>query len=231
MNTHRDQALVRGLLEAYRHGLFPMADPTQGTVRWYDPDPRAVIPLEPGRFHVPRSLRQRVRSARFTITSDTAFDRVIRACARPHEPEGCWIDPSIIDAYSTLHAHGHAHSIEAWLPGSGGKDVLVGGLYGVAVGALFAGESMFSLSDLGGTDASKVCLVHLVGHLRRRSFMLLDTQFRNPHIDQFGCVEIPRTAYKRKLSGATQVRCAWQPFEPLGCEEAPVEGRWLRNGR
>ncbi|GAB4384716.1 MAG: leucyl/phenylalanyl-tRNA--protein transferase [Phycisphaerales bacterium] len=222
MDAARDQALVRGLLEAYRHGLFPMADPLSRMIRWYDPDPRAIIPLEPGAFRVPRSLRQRVRSGRFQITSDTAFERVIRACARPEKPEECWIDASIIEAYCTLHRHGHAHSIEAWLAGPEGRLRLVGGLYGVALGGLFAGESMFSRPDLGGTDASKVCLVHLVGHLRRRGYLLLDTQFSNPHMARFGCREIPRLDYHRLLRAAVQASCSWHPFEPLGSAEAPV---------
>lgn len=222
MDAARNQALVRGLLQAYRHGLFPMADPHSGMIGWYDPDPRAVIPLEPGAFRVPRSLRQRVRSGKFLIASDTAFEQVIRACARPEKPEERWIDASIIEAYCTLHAHGHAHSVEAWLPDPSGQPVLVGGLYGVALGGLFAGESMFSRPDLGGTDASKVCLVHLVGHLRRRGYQLLDTQFSNPHMARFGCCEISRLDYHRRLRAAVHAPCSWDPFEPLGSQEAPV---------
>lgn len=213
-----DDQLVRGLLSAYRQGLFPMADPFVGAIDWYDPDPRALIPLEVGRFRVTRSLAQRVRSARFAITTDQAFEQVIRACARADDPASCWIDERIIAAYSILHAHGHAHSIEAWLPTAQGPQ-LVGGLYGVAIGALFAGESMFSLPHRGGTDASKVCLCHLVGHLRRRGFQILDTQFRNPHIDQFGCVEVRRAAYKKMLAAAIETQCDWQPFEAIACEE------------
>ncbi len=210
------------MLEAYRRGLFPMGDPDTGDIGWYDPDPRGVIPLEPGGFRVPRSLRAKVRRGRFRITTDRAFERVIRACAEPRSDDGVWISEPIIEVYCTLHAHGHAHSIEAWLDEGDAEPTLVGGLYGVAVGAAFAGESMFSRPDLGGTDASKVCLVHLVGHLRRAGFTLLDTQFTNAHLEQFGCVEIPRDAYRRQLIEATACEVAWQPFEARGCAEAPV---------
>lgn len=220
--TSRDQELVRGLLEAYRHGLFPMGDPVSGTVDWFDPDPRAIIPLEPGALRVSRSLRQRVRSGRFRVTSDESFGTVIRACATPRADDGVWINEPIIEAYCTLHAHGHAHSVEAWLDGHDGVPRLVGGLYGVTLGALFAGESMFSRPELGGTDASKVCLVHLVGHLRRCGFTLLDTQFSNPHIRRFGSVEIPRRVYLDRLARAAQREAAWEPFMAMGCDEAPV---------
>ncbi|MCL4220313.1 MAG: leucyl/phenylalanyl-tRNA--protein transferase [Phycisphaerales bacterium] len=196
------------MIEAYRHGLFPMADPWTGQIGWYDPDPRAIIPLEEGRFHVSRSLRQRVRSGRFEITHDSAFDEVICACARPEKRDGCWINDQIIAVYGILHRHGRAHSVEAWRTWEGRRR-LVGGLYGVAIGGFFAGESMFCRPEDGGTDASKVCLVHLVEHLRRRGFVLLDTQFRNPHMNQFGCVEIPRCEYKRRLKAAVVMDVAW----------------------
>lgn len=207
--TRRDeQELVRGMLDAYRQGLFPMADTWTGEIGWYDPNPRAVIPLEEGGFRVSRSLRQRVRSGRFEITHDTAFEQVIRACARTEKHEGCWIDAQIIEVYCLLHRHGHAHSVEAWRVWEGERR-LAGGLYGVAIGGLFAGESMFSHPDVGGTDASKVCLVHLVDHLRRRGFTLLDTQMRNRHMDQFGCVDIPRREYKRRLAEAVNLDVTW----------------------
>jgi leucyl/phenylalanyl-tRNA--protein transferase len=215
-----DQELVRDLLRAYRNGLFPMGDPGTGAVDWYDPDPRAVIPLEPGAFRVARSLRQRVRSGRFAVTSDRAFSHVIRACAAPRPDNGVWINEPIIRAYTILHAHGHAHSVEAWLDADSGPQ-LVGGLYGVTLGGLFAGESMFSRPDRGGSDASKVCLVHLVGHLRRKGFTLLDTQLINPHMRRLGCVEIRRREYRKRLAQAAGLHIAWEPFEPLGCEEAP----------
>jgi leucyl/phenylalanyl-tRNA--protein transferase len=209
------------MLDAYRRGWFPMADPRTGAIGWYDPDPRGVIPIErgdaAGAFRVPASLAQRVRSGRFVVTCDAAFGRVIRACAQPRPEQGqpeSWIDGRIVAAYETLHEAGHAHSVEAWrVREDTGELVLVGGLYGVAVGGLFAGESMFSRPSLGGTDASKVCLVHLVAHLRRRGFTLLDTQFVNDHLLQFGCTEIARSEYRRRLARAIEQVCAWGPWE------------------
>jgi leucyl/phenylalanyl-tRNA--protein transferase len=227
LSTHGDK-VVQTLLAAYREGCFPMAH--RGRIDWFNPDPRGIIPLDEG-FHIPRRLRERVRSGRFTITTDLAFETVMRGCAlpRPDEPE-TWIDERIVQAYTALHRRGHAHSIEAWLVGpSAGegpaegrgvawacpeRGVLVGGLYGVHIGAAFFAESKFSLPAWGGTDASKVCLVHLVTHLRRRGFTLLDTQFWNPHIDQFGCREIPRGEYLERLNQSTGATVAWIPFDP-----------------
>lgn len=221
---HEPANAVHPLLSAYRQGYFPMADPDargRDRIHWYNPDPRGIIPLEPKGpgvegFHIPRRLRDRVRSGRFQITSDTAFREVITACSepRPDEPKS-WIDSQIIEAYTALHQAGHASSIEAWLPDESGKPVLVGGLYGVRIGAAFFAESKFSRPALGGTDASKVCLVHLVLHLRRRGYTLLDTQFWNPHIAQFGCVEIPRREYLRRLQAAIDRPVAWEPFGPV----------------
>ncbi len=201
----------RGLCEAYSDGVFPMCEPG-GEVYWYDPDPRGVIPLTPGGVRVSRSLRQRVRSGVFEITTNRAFERVIRACAqaRPGRDGGeSWIDERIIALYCAMHARGHAHSVEAWRTGGDGSRVLVGGLYGVHLGGLFAGESMFSRPQLGGTDASKVCLVHLVAHLRAAGFTLLDTQFHNDHLARLGCVEIPRDEYRRRLGEALARQAAW----------------------
>jgi leucyl/phenylalanyl-tRNA--protein transferase len=212
-NPPIDPQVVEGLLNAYARGLFPMADPDTGAMRWFDPPTRGILPLEA--FRVPRSLAQRVRSRRFTITSDRAFARVMLECSKPRPRPGGepWIDDRIIHAYSMLHAAGHAHSIEAWRE-IDGLPVLVGGLYGVNLGGLFAGESMFSRPDLGGTDASKVCLVHLVSHLRARGFTLLDTQFSNDHLAQFGCQEITRRAYRDRLRAAVEVPATWEPFSP-----------------
>jgi leucyl/phenylalanyl-tRNA--protein transferase len=210
---------VRALLCAYRAGIFPMGEPGGG-VAWFDPDPRAIIPLQPGLFRVPRSLRQRVRSTRFDVRTDTAFERVVRACARAHARQGVWLTPAIIRAYTALHRAGHAHSVEAYLRGPEGE-TLAGGLYGVAVGGLFAGESMFSLPGAGGADASKVCLVHLVAHLRQRGFLLLDTQFSTPHLERFGCVEIPRAEYRRRLAHALASEPAWRPFDPASAHAMP----------
>ncbi len=230
--SQREAQVVEGMLRAYREGCFPMAH--RGRIDWLSPDPRGIIPLDTG-FHVPRRLRERVKSGRFVITTDAAFGAVMRGCALPRakEPE-TWIDERIIGAYTALHRSGHAHSIEAWVgkereeepkrrsadrrtsplsevPGPG---VLVGGAYGVRIGSAFFAESKFCLPELGGTDASKVCLVHLVLHLRRRGFTLLDTQFWNPHIDQFGCVEVAREEYMRRLAVAAARPLDWLPFEP-----------------
>ncbi|RMH13749.1 MAG: leucyl/phenylalanyl-tRNA--protein transferase [Planctomycetota bacterium] len=214
MTDHLEQDFVWKMIRAYSRGFFPMVASTTDAIDWFDPDPRGIIPLEPGAFRVSRSLRQRVRSGRFLITSDQAFEHVMVGCARPHLPHEQWIDQRMITAYSVLHAHGYAHSIEAWLCNQDGTRQLVGGLYGVAIGGLFAGESMFSLPGQGGTDAGKACLVHLVAHLRRRGFTLLDTQFNTPHLAQFGCVAISRSEYKRRLREAVERPCIWWPFTP-----------------
>lgn len=203
---------IASLLGAYREGYFPMASPARGgqpgPLRWYNPDPRGVIPLE--RFHASRSLRRRVRSGRFEVTSDRAFEDVMRGCAepRPFEPD-TWIDDRLVRLYTGVHEAGNAHSIEAWLEGK-----LVGGLYGVHLGAAFFAESKFSRPGDGGTDASKVCLVHLVYHLRRRGFVLLDVQFSNLHLEQFGVEEIPRRTYLEQLELAVARPVSWEPFEP-----------------
>ncbi len=187
---------ARLLLWAYRHGAFPMADPDSGSLEWFSPNPRGIIPLDA--FRVPKNLAREVRRRRFEIRYDTAFRDVMTSCGpqRP-APEGSWIDERLLAAYGSLHEIGHAHSVEAWREGR-----LVGGLYGVHLGAAFFGESMFVRPELGGTNASKVCLVHLVERLIERNFRLLDTQLWNPHLDQFGCIEIPRREYLRRLEDA-----------------------------
>ena len=182
------------LISAYCQGVFPMAG-DDGVVRFYEPDPRAIIPLDA--FHVPRRLARTVRRGGLEIRADTAFRRVVEACAAPRPGGGTWINEEIIEAYTALHELGFAHSVEAWRDGA-----LVGGLYGVAVRGLFAGESMFSRER----DASKVALVHLVERLRRGGFTLLDTQFvTGTHMLQFGTVEIPRAEYHRRLAQALRV--------------------------
>ncbi len=190
-------------MAAYSRGIFPMVDTASGRVEWYSPDPRGVIPL--AAFHASKSLGRVVRGGRFAIRTDTCFEQVMRLCAeaRPGR-EGSWIDERLVQAYVGLHDDGAAHSIEAWRDGE-----LVGGLYGVHLGAAFFGESMFSLPKRGGTDASKVCLVRLVDLLRERDFALLDTQFWNEHLDQFGCAEIPREQYLRELATALTREAAW----------------------
>ena len=180
------------LVSAYSQGIFPMADDS-GEVHWFQPDPRGIIPLD--RFRVPASLSRRVRSGRFKITVDTCFEEVMRECSLARsEDNGSWMTEQLLGAYCDLHDRGAAHSLEAWRDGR-----LVGGVYGVHLGGAFFGESMFSRPKIGGTDASKVCLVHLVERLQARGFSLLDTQYVNEHLRQFGCVEIPGESYAELL--------------------------------
>jgi leucyl/phenylalanyl-tRNA---protein transferase len=208
-----EDAAVRGVLAMYREGWFPMHDDESGRTHWVQPHGRAVVPIEPGAFRVSRSLRSRVKSGRFEVTSDRAFERVIRACAEPGPGrEGTWLSDEIIETYQVLHERGLAHSVEAWTPGPGRR--LVGGLYGLAVGGVFCGESMFSRPDEGGTDASKVCLVHLVHHLRRRGFVLLDAQLSNHHLEQFGTYLMPRAEYLAILERHGEGDVPWPPWEP-----------------
>jgi leucyl/phenylalanyl-tRNA--protein transferase len=180
------------LLEAYRRGIFPWYDESL-PICWWSPDPRAIFELES--FHVPRRLQRTCRSDRFQVTIDRAFLGVIRGCAdRPGQ--GTWITSEMMAAYESLHRLGHAHSVEVW-----DGEVLAGGIYGVALGGLFAGESMFSRRR----DASKVALVHLVGRLREQGFQLFDIQFLNPHTARLGAVEILRKDYLARLRKA--LRC------------------------
>lgn len=198
------------MLDLYREGWFPMADPDRGVVEWVQPEIRGTIPLVSDGLKVSRSLAQRCRNARFQVRCDTAFDRVIRACAEPGPGrESTWINEEIVRAYGILHRHGHAHSVEAWLHRDG-ESLLVGGLYGVRIGAAFFGESMFSRPDLGGRDASKVCLVRLWEHLRLRGFELLDTQMWNRHLATMGCVEMPREEFLKQLGLAVVRQIEWR---------------------
>jgi leucyl/phenylalanyl-tRNA--protein transferase len=176
------------LLAAYRAGLFPMPVGRGHRIAWWSPDPRGVIPL--GGLQVSRSLRQSCR--RYQVRVDTAFDAVIRRCADPSR-DGGWISADIISAYSTLHELGWAHSVETW---DGGQ--LVGGLYGLSVGGLFAGESMFH----DATDASKVALVSLVDRLGAAGATLLDVQWTTPHLETLGAVDVPRPLYLDLLAEA-----------------------------
>ena len=186
------------LLRAYTTGHFPMSD--GGMIRWYNPNPRGIIPLDE-RFHVPSRLGRTYRSGRYQLTSDQAFTEVMRACAlpRPQQPE-TWIDDHFIDVYTQLHHLGYAHSIETWQDGQ-----LVGGLYGVAIGGLFAGESMFSMAR----DASKVALIELVSRLRRGGFVLLDTQWVTEHLAQFGTFWMPQSHYLHHMQHAILQRTVW----------------------
>jgi leucyl/phenylalanyl-tRNA---protein transferase len=184
------------LLAAYASGWFPMAD-ERGAVAWYSPDPRAIIPLD--MFHVPSRLQRIARQRVFRIEIDTAFAQVIRACAaadRGRDGPGTWIGDEIVESYCALHEAGYAHSVEAW---AGSR--LVGGLYGVALGGAFFGESMFHLAP----NASKVALVALVDRLRARGFTLLDTQWMTDHLRQFGTIEIARKEYLRRLEASVRV--------------------------
>jgi leucyl/phenylalanyl-tRNA--protein transferase len=177
------------LLDAYRRGVFPWFD-EDSPILWWSPDPRAIFEMDG--LHVSRRLARTVRSERFTVTFDRAFGEVIRGCAdRPND--GVWITADMIDAYTRLHELGHAHSIEVWHEGR-----LAGGLYGVAIGGLFAGESMFTRVR----DASKVALVHLMEQLRRRGYQLFDVQFLNAHTVRLGAIEIARREYLARLRRA-----------------------------
>ena len=176
------------LLAAYATGYFPMADPSDGNIRWYSPDPRAIISLDT--FKISRSLHQTIKKKLFSIRINTTFEQVIRSCAKREET---WISEEIIQSYLELFRLGYAHSVESWK-----EEKLVGGLYGVALGGAFFGESMFSTTR----DASKVSLVSLVGRMKIRGFTLLDTQFLTPHIATLGASEIPRREYLLILNSA-----------------------------
>jgi len=182
------------LLAAYRRGIFPW---TANPITWWSPDPRGILELD--QFHVSRSLEKIIRQGTFTITKDQAFAEVIKGCAAP-ERRGVWITDEFIEAYTQLHRHGHAHSIECWQKGE-----LAGGIYGVAVGGLFAGESMFHRAD----NASKVALFHLVQHLREHGFILFDLQMVTPATRPFGAVEISRKEYLRRLAEAVAKNCSF----------------------
>ena len=188
------------MLKAYRAGLFPMAETRRGErLYWLDPEFRGVLSLE--RFHLPRRLARTVLRGRFTVTADRNFPAVIAACARRRPGrEDTWINTEIETLFNELARRGFAHSVECWQEGE-----LAGGLYGVALGGAFFGESMFSFR----TDASKVALVHLVARLRLGGFRLLDTQFVTSHLAQFGAIEIPREAYRAELVAAVETPARW----------------------
>ena len=186
------------VLSAYMQGIFPMAHPEEDDqIYWYAPDPRAILPIED--FHVPRRLEQTVRQDPFEICINRDFDGVVAGCAAPRKTQSTtWISSGLASVYAELHRRGFVHTVEAWDEGE-----LVGGLYGVAIGGLFAGESMFYRKR----DASKVCLVHLVRRLRRRGFVLLDIQFMTDHLARFGACEISREEYERRLAVAIDLPC------------------------
>jgi leucyl/phenylalanyl-tRNA--protein transferase len=183
------------LLEAYRRGIFPWFG-EDGPILWWSPNPRAIFELNG--LHVSRRLARTIRSGRFTVTFNQAFESVMRGCAVPRRSDpqgggGVWITADMIAAYVELHRLGHAHSVEVWHEG-----VLAGGVYGVALGGLFAGESMFHRVR----DASKVALVHLMDRLRNRGYQLFDVQFLNDHTTSLGAVEVPRREYLARLREA-----------------------------
>jgi|SRR5450432_2419384 len=182
------------LLQAYRLGVFPMALPND-EIGWFSPDPRSILPLE--NFHVPHGLRRERRKQQFEIRINTCFVEVMRACAARGDT---WINAEIIESYTHLHELGFAHSLETW-----SANELVGGLYGVAIGGAFFGESMFYRS----AGASKVALWVLVERMRARKFALLDTQWLTPHLAQFGAREIPRNLYLHLLNAAVELPCTF----------------------
>ncbi|MBD8663471.1 leucyl/phenylalanyl-tRNA--protein transferase [Rhizobium sp. CFBP 8752] len=181
------------LLRAYSIGLFPMAEAADDPeIFWVDPEMRGILPLDA--FHVSKSLQKTVRRKPFDIRFDTNFEGVIALCAQPADDRpSTWINETIRKLYRELHRMGHAHSVEAY-----DGDELVGGLYGVSLGAAFFGESMFSRR----TDASKICLVHLVERMKAKGFVLLDTQFTTEHLKTFGAIDLPKDDYLKLLHAA-----------------------------
>ena len=207
------------MLRAYRAGLFPMAETRRGErLYWLDPDMRGVLPLLG--FHLPRRLLRTVLAGVFTITVDAGFPAVIAACAATAPGrEDTWINAEIERLFTELHRLGHAHSVEAWQGGT-----LAGGLYGVALGGAFFGESMFSRAR----DASKTALAHLVARLRIGGFRLLDTQFVTMHLAQFGAIELRRDEYKAELARALEAPAGWPEAvteEQLAGELRAMAGR------
>ena len=198
------------VLKAYSAGIFPMSDGRdEEEIFWVDPERRGILPLDS--FHLSRRLHRIVRSEQFQVKSNTAFEDVIEACADPISGRWTtWINHEIQDLFLGLHQRGFAHSLETWI-----NDKLVGGLYGIALGGAFFGESMFSRQN----NASKVALVHLVGRLKVGGFSLLDTQFVTEHLHQFGVVEISRKAYHSQLAAALSLA---GDFNSLGTSPSPA---------
>jgi leucyl/phenylalanyl-tRNA---protein transferase len=191
------------VLQAYSAGLFPMAERADDPVlHWVEPEERGILPLD--RFHVPTSLRKSIRHSSYQVKINSSFETVIRSCAEPTSARpSTWINGRIIDLYCELHRMGHAHSIEAWSKGR-----LAGGLYGIVLGGAFFGESMFSRQ----TNASKIALVHLVARLKAGRFRLLDAQFMNKHLVQFGAHPISRAHYRNALREALTISASFDAF-------------------
>ncbi|WP_090200363.1 leucyl/phenylalanyl-tRNA--protein transferase [Yoonia tamlensis] len=198
------------LLSAYAQGVFPMSESRDDpALFWVDPQMRGVLPLDG--FRISRSLAKTLRRGHFKVTFDTAFARVVAGCADRDET---WINATIFDLYAQLHDQGDAHSVEVWQDGN-----LVGGAYGVALGAAFFGESMFSLA----TDASKVALAYLVDRLRRGGFMLCDTQFITPHLASLGAVEISRATYHAQLVRALACPASFNQDPDVPCAQDVIQ--------
>jgi leucyl/phenylalanyl-tRNA--protein transferase len=216
MSRRSAEVTTELVLRAYRHGLFPMAEGRAGEkLFWLDPIKRGVLPLDG--FHLSRRLLRTALSDAFTVTVDRNFAGTIAGCATPvPDRSDTWINPQIERLFTELFRMGYAHSVETWQDGT-----LVGGLYGVALGGAFFGESMFSFAR----DASKVALVHLVARLRLGGFQLLDTQFVTSHLAQFGAAEIPRELYKQLLAAAVNHPAVW--LTDPGREALEAEFRWL----
>ncbi|MCH2546418.1 MAG: leucyl/phenylalanyl-tRNA--protein transferase [Alphaproteobacteria bacterium] len=194
------------VLQAYCAGYFPMARSERGRkLYWFDPDTRGILPLEhPNAFHVPRSLKKFLRNCMFDITVNADFESVITACAKTRNAsrDDTWINPQIISLYTELHRMGYAHSVEVWSKSQHASDsALIGGLYGISIEGAFFGESMFSRR----TNASKAALVHLVKRLNAAGYSLLDAQFENDHLTQFGFCSVPRSDYRTRLRHALSI--------------------------
>jgi leucyl/phenylalanyl-tRNA--protein transferase len=190
---------AEALVYAYASGVFPMAEET-GEILWYSPDPRAIIPIDS--YKPAKSLKPIINQKRFEIRVNTSFEQVMRNCALPRATEDeTWISEELVQAYTSLHKMGLAHSVEAWQDG-----ILVGGLYGVALGGAFFGESMFSLVS----NSSKVAFHYLVQILREQNYSLLDSQFMNDNVLRYGAIEITRSEYKKRLTNALKSTCDFQ---------------------
>jgi leucyl/phenylalanyl-tRNA---protein transferase len=187
------------ILQAYMHGYFPMATSRNGDIDWFIAEPRTIIPIDE-RFHIRRSLRQAMRKTAYEIRINSAFDEVIRACARHDikDEDGVWLSEEMIALYSGLHRLGFAHSVEVWI-----DEQLSGGLYGVAIKGAFFGESMFMRRPY----ASQIALVALVERLRERGYQLLDAQMRTPHIGHFGAIDLTHNEYLNLLYKAMRLAC------------------------
>jgi len=190
---------AEALVYAYASGVFPMAEET-GEILWYSPDPRAIIPIDS--YKPAKSLKPIINQKRFEIRVNTSFEQVMRNCALPRATEDeTWISEELVQAYTSLHKMGLAHSVEAWQDG-----ILVGGLYGVSLGGAFFGESMFSLVS----NSYKIAFHYLVQILREQNYSLLDSQFMNDNVLRYGAIEIPREEYKKRLTNALKSTCDFQ---------------------